>query len=187
MRYLQKVVDNTNIMTAKEDSIISVSKALSEALGLDSQQPQGETQVASVSPSVPRPIESEDPIPGDAEYVRQNLFQLIEEGTKAIASAQQMLFESQHPRVIEVLAQLLKVQAENVEKLMALHGDVKELNKVDGYDTPAQVSVTNSNVVFAGTSNDLVRMLRREREPSKVLDIEVDSNDTTTSSEITNT
>jgi Terminase DNA packaging enzyme len=154
-----------------ETQIMTANEALVEALGLDTLVPVPPRPPAAL---IPRPIEADDRVPGDADYVRSNMIEIIERGSESVDQAMELARESQHPRAFEVLAQLLKVQADNVDKLLKIHADVKKLNAPDEY---AEGSVTTNttniaNAIFVGTSNDLVRMMRREH--TTPLTIEVD-------------
>lgn len=156
-----------------EPSIMNVNTALSQALGLDI--PNTNTQPAPPPQKalIPRPIASNSVIQNDATYVRENIYEIIEQGAQAIYITQNLLAESLHPRAAEVLAQLLKVQSDNVDKLIKLHSDMKKLNETANAAV-SPLSVNNSNVVFCGTSDELVRMIRnKERD---IIDVKVEDN-----------
>ncbi len=154
----------------------TLSNSLAEALGMDLPQIQALTPMIEVKPPVARPNANTDHITGDAEYARQNIYDVIEKGNEALFHAMELAKEAAHPRMYEVLGQLLKTQAENVDKLLKIQSDLKKLNDNTSIITPAQQSlnVTNSNVVFYGTADELVRMVRGEQKIIKT--IEKDTN-----------
>jgi hypothetical protein len=154
-----------------ETRIMNANTALAEALGLNTLVP---TPPRPPAPLIPRPIESEDRIPGDADYARSNIIECIERGSESVDQAMEIARESQHPRAFEVLAQLLKVQAENVDKLLAIHQAQKNLNRQDIHDAPVQQTTNIANAIFVGTSNDLVRMMRREHTTPLTINVEDD-------------
>lgn len=160
----------SNIMTTS-----NASQALAEALGLSTPAPNGIVPMIEVKPLVPRPNASDTQIPADAEYVRQNLYEIIEQGARAIEIAQNLFMESQHPRAGEVLGQLLKTQADNMNQLLKVHADVKKLYANDTIQMPINQTTNIANAIFVGTSDELVRMMRKEH--TTPLTIKIDDND----------
>src|ERR1700690_2104367 len=102
---------------------MNASTALESALGLD---PSTEIVTIPQKPLIEPPIESDDQISTDAQYARKNIIDIIQRGQESLINAMSLAYESQHPRAFEILGQILKVQSDNVDKLMKLHAQVKE-------------------------------------------------------------
>jgi hypothetical protein len=64
---------------------------------------------------------------------------------------------SEHPRTYEVAGQLIKTVSDVAKDLMDLQKKAKELKK-DDPDGPRNIT-TNNNVVFAGSTAELMKML----------------------------
>jgi hypothetical protein len=152
-----------------EPRIINANTALAAALGLDTLVATPRKPPAAL---IPRPIASDDMIPGDADYARSNLIEIIEKGSESVDQAMELARESQHPRAFEILAQLLKVQADNVEKLLQIHQAQKDLNRQDTHDAPVHNTTNIANAIFCGTSNDLVRMMRQNHVTPLTIDVD---------------
>lgn len=95
-------------------------------------------------------------IEDDYEYARKQYYDLSEKGSEAIDLMLELARESEHPRAFEVLANMLKQNAEITDKLMDLQKKKKDINKTDSprLDAP----VTNNNL-FVGSTTDLQKML----------------------------
>jgi hypothetical protein len=66
-----------------------------------------------------------------------------------------------HPRAFEVLGQLIKTQSENLDKLLKLQKDKKELLKSE--EQPAtQQNIAIDKAVFVGSTADLLKKLKNE-------------------------
>jgi len=148
-------------------------KALAEAMGIELSSNSTSLPVVSTKPLVEAPIASNNQIHDDAEYARVNVFDVIEQGAKAIEMASELARESQHPRAFEVLGQLLKVQTENIDKLLKIQKDRKQLQD-NSSAVQQSPSINNSNVVFVGTTDELVRMMRKNHSSPTVIEIEDD-------------
>jgi hypothetical protein len=105
--------------------------------------------------------EQSNQIQSDADYARSNLYGLIEKGNETIENISDIARESMHPRAFEVLGQLIKTQSENLDKLLKLQKDKKELLKTE----EQQAAPTNVNVdkaIFVGSTADLLKKLKNE-------------------------
>lgn len=106
-------------------------------------------------------------IDDDYEYARSQYYKLADQGQEAIDLMMDLARESEHPRAFEVLATMLKQNAEITDKLMDLQKKKKEINKPDDkqrLDAP----VTNNNL-FVGSTTELQKMLA-----NKMKDIDID-------------
>ena len=90
----------------------------------------------------------------DYELARDTLVNLIHKNDNVIDNLIHLAVNSESARPYEVAAQLLKVQSEIAKGLMDLH---KQKKDVDG-DSGAKIQQQN-NIVFAGSTNDLMKLL----------------------------
>lgn len=105
-----------------------------------------------VHPIVPETKESER----DFEYVRQNLYGLIEKGSDAIDKALEVATESQHPRAFEVAGNLIKNIADLTDKLVVLNKVKHSMEE----NTEKKVSVNVDKAVFVGSTAELLKNIK---------------------------
>jgi hypothetical protein len=106
------------------------------------------------------------------DYVesRETYKKLIDKGDEAIDLMMDLARDSQHPRAFEVLATLLKTQADNNDKLLELQKKLKTLKEpTKGAQATNPNSVTNNNV-FVGSTSDLQRFILQQNK-SQVIDV----------------
>lgn len=131
---------------------------------------------SALSKNIPAQVPALSPPPvdhlqDDIDASRETYKELIEKGTEAIDLMMELARDSQHPRAFEVLATLLKTQADNNGKLMELQKSVKQLREpTKGSSAGAQPSVTNNNV-FVGSTTDLQRFILDQQNKNKVIDV----------------
>ena len=115
-----------------------------------------------------------DHLQDDYESSRETYKELIDKGNEAIDLMMELARDSQHPRAFEVLATLLKTQADNNDKLLELQKRLKQLKEpVKGSQSP---NVTNNNV-FVGSTTDLQRfILDQNKNKTKVIDVDGNPN-----------
>ena len=111
-------------------------------------------------PAVVNDRADDDQVVTDADYARSNLYGLIEKGNETIDNISEIAKESMHPRAFEVLGQLIKTQSENLDKLLKLQKDKKELLKKQEQAAPTNISVDKA--VFVGSTADLLKKLKNE-------------------------
>ena len=98
-----------------------------------------------------------DHIDKDYEYVRANLYSLIEKGQEAINEVMEVAGEGGSPRAYEVAGQLIKSVSDTTDKLIDLQ---KKLREIDSEVTKTTNNVTN-NAVFVGSTSDLSKLLKQ--------------------------
>jgi hypothetical protein len=91
---------------------------------------------------------------------------MIKKGQTAVDDIMGIARQSDHPRAFEVTGQLIKTVAETAKDLLALQKQKKDLVTVQA-DAPKQIG-TQNNIVFSGSTNDLLKMLKQNNE--KVID-----------------
>lgn len=133
-----------------------VDKNLSEILNTDLIESENVTygkQLTVVQQEHNNQVES------DADYARSNLYGLIEKGNQTIDNVSEIARESMSPRAFEVLGQLMKTQSENLDKLLKLQKDKKELLET-GQTTQQNIAIDKA--VFVGSTAELLKKLKNE-------------------------
>lgn len=97
----------------------------------------------------------------DFDLARNTMRDLIQKNESVINDLVNLARNSESARVYEVTGQLIKTQAEMAKDLMILHKQKKE---VDGdRSSDGQSIKTQNNIVFAGSTADLMKMIATER------------------------
>jgi hypothetical protein len=118
-----------------------------------------------------------DHLQDDYKESRETYKELIGKGNEAIDLMMELARDSQHPRAFEVLATLLKTQADNNDKLIDLQKKLKTLKEPPKCSMQNPNNVTNNNV-FVGSTSDLQRfILDQSKNKSQVIDVNNNSND----------
>lgn len=122
--------------------------------------------IAPLPPPPPRPVRPPIPvradgatqIDNDAEYARDNLYDVLQRTTSAIDELMMVAQQTQHPRSYEVLNQLLNTQRDTAALLLKLQGDRQKLNGTG----PAKGNTTihAANAVFVGTNAQLLDLMK---------------------------
>lgn len=111
----------------------------------------------------PLPIESSDDSDGRKEdtqtdYVqsRENFYELVEKGKRALDGAMDIARETDQPRAYEVVAQLLKNVTDTNKEIIELQKRMEDLKTNE-----RKLGNTNiNNALFVGSTADLQKMLR---------------------------
>lgn len=103
----------------------------------------------------------------DLDEVRKNYKSLIEYGLSSITDLQALAEAADHPRVWEVYANTLQAIASMNKELIALHqakykmkADIAKSNGQGNVPGSVNTGTVNNNVIFAGTSQELLAMLK---------------------------
>lgn len=106
-------------------------------------------------PLAPDPqIQKED----DFELARSTLRGLIGKNDTVISDLVELARNSEHPRAYEVVGQLVKAQSEIAKGLIDLHKQKKEIE-----GESSQSIKTQNNIVFTGSTSDLLKMISQQR------------------------
>ena len=97
-------------------------------------------------------------IEDDYDHARENLRKLLLDGQKALQTALAVAEQSEHPRAIEVVGNLMKQLADINQQLLDLHQQKKKLDD-PGKDVSKQV--TNNNAIFVGSTTELNKMIKK--------------------------
>lgn len=100
----------------------------------------------------------------DFDQARAALKDMIKKGQDAVDGIMSIARQSDHPRAFEVTGQLIKTVSDTAKDLLALQKQKKELSTVaPGAEAPKQIG-TQNNIVFSGSTTDLIKMLRQQDE-----------------------
>jgi len=130
---------------------------------LDNKFGTAPTAVATVPAVV---ADSPPQVQDDFDMARATLRRLVSKGETALDNMMSVASQSDHPRAFEVTGQLIKTVAETAKDLLALQKAKKELQTPE--EVKQQQIGTQNNIVFAGSTNDLIKALRNKGE--KVID-----------------
>ena len=92
----------------------------------------------------------------DYQLARQTLRRLIMKGEHTLDDMMELAKNSEHPRTYEVAGQLMKTMSDMSKDLIGLQKQVKDLRA----DSPKNIKNTQNNVVFAGSTQDLLKFLK---------------------------
>jgi hypothetical protein len=93
----------------------------------------------------------------DYNYVRGNMYSIIEKGQEALNGALELAQETESPRAYEVVGQLIKNVSDSAEKLIELQKKLKDIED-DGSSKKSPTNVTNA--LFVGSTTELSKMLK---------------------------
>jgi hypothetical protein len=94
----------------------------------------------------------------DYQLARQTLRKLIVKGEDTLESLIELSKNSETPRHYEVAGQFIKTLSDVSKDLLTLQKQVKEL---ETEESPSRIN-TQNNVVFAGSTNDLMKILGKK-------------------------
>lgn len=98
----------------------------------------------------------------DFDQARTTLRNLIAKGEQALDGMIDVARQSDHPRAYEVTGQLIKTVADTAKDLLALQKVKKELQTPE--EAKQQQIGTQNNIVFAGSTTELIKALRNKSE-----------------------
>ena len=98
----------------------------------------------------------------DYKYMRAQLYDIVEKMQESLNDAMDVAHDSQHPRAFEVVFNGAKNAADVVDKIGDLHKKMKDLEveevKVQQHNT------TTNNVFMSGSTEELLRMLKEQKD-----------------------
>ena len=110
-----------------------------------------------VKPSLKKSEEGD--VRQDYEVCRAQLHNLVMKGQEAVDGILDVARASDHPRAYEVAGQLIKNVGDVADKLIDLQGKMKELDKEE-----KKGPSTVNNTMFVGSTADLQKMLKKQKE-----------------------
>lgn len=96
----------------------------------------------------------------DYQLARKTMRSLLEKGTDTLDELINLSKNSEHPRTYEVAGQFMKTMSDVSKDLLALQKQVKDLNP----DREPQKIGTQNNVVFAGSTAELFKALKQNKD-----------------------
>ena len=98
----------------------------------------------------------------DYQYMRAQLYDIVEKMQESLNDAMDVAHDSQHPRAYEVVFNGAKNAADVVEKIGDLHKKMKDLEveevKVQQHNT------TTNNIMMTGSTAELIQMLKESNK-----------------------
>ncbi len=129
-----------------------------------------EDNVPAVVPQtnlVPEIISTGDDIEDDYQVARKKLNDLIDKSQQALDGMLNVALASDSPRAYEVVGQLIKTTGDTAKDLLDLQAKKKKLKE----EEPKKQNIeTQNNIVFAGSTQELLKALKAEKE--KIIDHE---------------
>ncbi len=149
-------------------------KDLDDLFGTDTTETPEVTEVVSevpvvvTQPLVPEIVSTGDDIEDDYQVARKKLNDLIDKSQQALDGMLNVALASDSPRAYEVVGQLIKTTGDTAKDLLDLQAKKKKLKEED---KPKNQNIdTQNNIVFAGSTQELLRALKAEKE--KIIDHE---------------
>ena len=130
---------------------------LDELFGLDPirvDPTTGEILAISENISQDKEMDQED----DYQLARQTMRKLLMKSESTLDDLLELSKNSEHPRTYEVAGQFMKTLSDVSKDLMGLQKQVKDLKA----DDPVKIGTQNNNVVFAGSTNELMKLLGKK-------------------------
>ena len=137
------------------------SESLSDALGIDYKPEEKQTKSVELVPLVEKTDSNDDE--EDFELTRKTMKKMLEKGTNAVDELFELAKASEHPRSFEVLANLIKTTSDVSKDLYNLQKMKKEL-KDEPQKKPHDGGVTVERAVFVGTTSDLLKKIKAEKQ-----------------------
>ena len=121
--------------------------------------PMDETENTNL-PSLPENLNATKAMDQEDDYqlARQTMRKLLLKGEDTLEELINLSKNSEHPRSYEVTGQFIKTLSDVSKDLMGLQKQVKDLKA----DDPVKIGTQNNNVVFAGSTNELMKLLGKK-------------------------
>ena len=102
----------------------------------------------------------------DYQLARQTMRKLLMKGETTLDELIELSKNSEHPRTYEVAGQFMKTMSDVSKDLLNLQKQVKELKA----DDPQQKIGTQNNVVFAGSTAELFKALKQNKDNGNIIE-----------------
>lgn len=117
--------------------------------------------------TVPAVVSTGDDIEDDYQVARKKLNDLIDKSQQALDGMLNVALASDSPRAYEVVGQLIKTTGDTAKDLLDLQAKKKKLKD----EEPKKQNIeTQNNIVFAGSTQELLKALKAEK--AKIIDNE---------------
>jgi len=104
----------------------------------------------------------------DVEYSREKIKNLIDQSSEAIEQLMALASESEHPRAFEVLSNMIKDTSQMTQDLVKLQKIRKDITQ----EKEKSKGDTTNNSIFVGSTTELQKFLRGDREIKHVIEEE---------------
>ena len=122
-------------------------------------------EIGETLPEVISTTKSED-TEDDYQLARATLRNMISKGTKTLDALMDLAKNSETPRSYEVAGQFIKTMSDVSKDLLDIQKQVKDLNQEDATG-PIR---TQNNIVFAGSTNDLMKFIKNNNDNDRIID-----------------
>ena len=110
-----------------------------------------------------RVIDIDKDVQKDYDFVRGELYNVIEKGQEALTGALDVANNTDHPRAYEVTGQLVKSVSDAAEKLIDLQKKMQDIEE----GPKSKQKVTNNNALFVGSTAELSKLLKQGLKDNK--------------------
>ena len=104
-----------------------------------------------------RVIDIDKDVQKDYDFVRGELYNVIEKGQEALSGALDVANNTDHPRAYEVTGQLVKSVSDAAEKLIDLQKKMQDIEE----GPKSKQKVTNNNALFVGSTAELSKLIKQ--------------------------
>lgn len=104
-----------------------------------------------------RVIDIDKDVQKDYDFVRGELYNVIEKGQEALSGALDVANNTDHPRAYEVTGQLVKSVSDAAEKLIDLQKKIQDIEE----GPKSKQKVTNNNALFVGSTAELSKLIKQ--------------------------
>lgn len=136
------------------------SDIISKTLGIEF---NGPTEIVKVKQ--PEAATTGVSLDADFNYVRDNIKQLIHNGSDAVEEILKVAKAGDSPRAYEVLGQLLKTVSDMNKDLIDLYDKTKKAKKEE-----VKINQTTNNSIYVGSTSELQDLINQDRSRRKALD-----------------
>jgi hypothetical protein len=131
---------------------------LSEVLNMEEEATEGEILPRA---SFSNTLGGDGKADADFKYTRDNLYNVVENGMRALESLVEVAEQSQHPRAYEVVATWMKTISDANKDLLEIRRKKQLIDKNDGVASTAK---TVNNNLFLASTKDLQKLLKEIKE-----------------------
>ena len=149
-------------MSKKFEKLNEVFNVASETISSELDKADKDIKSLSEVDKKPDKVEKTD-VEKDYEYVRGNLYSLLEKNQEALNGILELAQESEMPRAYEVAGQLIKTTGEIADKILLVHKILKDVEEVK-----PKGPTTVNNALFVGSTADLAKFLKQQSEDENV-------------------
>ena len=149
-------------MSKKFEKLNEVFNVTSETISSEVDKVDKDVKGLVESNKKPDKVEKTD-VEKDYEYVRGNLYSLLEKNQEALNGILELAQESEMPRAYEVAGQLIKTTGEIADKILLVHKIIKDVEE----DKPKGPTTVN-NALFVGSTAELAKLLKKQTTDENV-------------------